>query len=149
MKKSPTVNALRIEKTIKAPVERVFRAWTEAGQMVQWWSPEGIECRDAQADPKVGGAYRIHMVSKDGKHTAYGKYTQIIPNKRLQFTWQWEEKDMPQTIVTVEFEGVGEITRLTLLHKGFVSKEEVESHSWGWTTCLEKRFAPYVEKHGS
>jgi uncharacterized protein YndB with AHSA1/START domain len=42
---------------------------------------------------KIGGAYRIHMVSEKGGHAAVGKYREIVPNKRLQFTWQREDND--------------------------------------------------------
>jgi uncharacterized protein YndB with AHSA1/START domain len=149
-KNTPATNTqkkeLLITRVFDAPRERVWKAWTDPKEMVKWWSPEETECRDVQADFKIGGTYRIHMVSKDGDHTAYGTYTEIVPHKRLQFTWAWKEKDMPQTIVTVEFESLGKTTRLTLTHEGFVSKEEVESHTWGWTTCLEKRFTPYIKK---
>lgn len=147
MNKTAIMKPLKIVREFKAPVERVFKAWTDPELMVQWWSPEDIECRDVKADPIVGGAYRIHMVSKDGNHTAYGLYKQIIPNKRLQFTWAWEEKtDFPESVVTVEFENLGKSTRLTLIHEGIVSQEEREGHASGWTTCLEKRFAPFIEE---
>ena len=57
----------------------VFRAWTDPKQMVQWWSPADIECRNVEADLKVGGAHRIHMVSEKGDHVAIGEIQADYP----------------------------------------------------------------------
>jgi uncharacterized protein YndB with AHSA1/START domain len=140
-----TIDSLTVTRIIKAPCELVFEAWTEPKQMVQWWSPVDIECRKVEADLRIGGTYRIHMITKEGDHIAYGKYTRIILNKRLQFTWQWEHKEMPLTTVKVDFEDLGETTRLTLVQKGFVDKEESEAHTHGWSTAIEK-FAGLIEQ---
>jgi len=129
---------LIITRTINAPCALVFRAWTEPEQMVQWWSPEEIECRSVEADSKIGGTYRIHMVSKEGDHIVSGKYTQIIPEKLIQFTWKWETDDMPGTTVTVQFKALENKTQLTLIHEGFVVKEDADSHNGGWSSAIEK-----------
>jgi uncharacterized protein YndB with AHSA1/START domain len=137
---------LVITRVINAPCGLVFRAWTDAKQMAQWWSPVDIECRSAAADLKIGGAYRIHMVSEKGDHIAIGKYQEIVPNRRLQFTWQWEDYTMPDSVVTVEFEDLGKTTRLTLTQEGFPDQEDADDHKKGWTTAIEK-FAQLIE-HG-
>jgi uncharacterized protein YndB with AHSA1/START domain len=135
-----------ITRVIKAPCKLVFKAWTDPKQMVQWWSPEDVECRSVTADLKIGGAYRIHMVSKKGDHIAIGKYRHIVPNKRLQFTWQWETYAMPDSTVTVEFEDLGKTTRLTFIHEGFPDKEDADDHSKGWTSAI-KKFARLMEQN--
>jgi uncharacterized protein YndB with AHSA1/START domain len=140
-----------ITRVINAPCKMVFRAWTDPKQMVQWWSPADIECRSVTADLKIGGAYRIHMVSEDGDHIATGKYKEIVPDKRLQFTWRWEKNDRhqpmePDTMVTVEFKNLGKTTRLTLIHEGFPEKEFADDHNQGWTSAIEK-FARLIEQN--
>ena len=137
---------LVVTRVIKAPCAMVFKAWTEPKQMVQWWSPIKIECKSVSADSKVGGAYRIHMISKEGNHIAFGNYTKITRNKRLQFTWSWEKNPMPETLVTVDFEDLGKTTRVTLTHEGFVDKVEAAEHTDGWTTAI-KKFAGLMEKN--
>jgi uncharacterized protein YndB with AHSA1/START domain len=150
MKNDSTVSppGLRVVVTreLKAPCAMVFRAWTEPKQMVQWWSPENAECRDVKADVKTGGTYRIHMFSEKGDHIAYGKYLEIVPNKRLQFTWQWETYAMPESRVTVEFEDLGKTTRLTLIHEGLPDQEDADDHQRGWISALAK-FAGMIEQH--
>jgi uncharacterized protein YndB with AHSA1/START domain len=135
-----------IRRVIKAPCQRVFKAWTDSKQMAQWWSPEGVECRSVSAAVKAGGAYRIHMVSKNGEHIAIGKYKQIVRNKRLQFTWEWETYAMPESVVTVEFEDLGATTRLTFVHEGFPDKEDASDHKKGWTSAI-KKFARLIEEN--
>jgi uncharacterized protein YndB with AHSA1/START domain len=135
---------LVIERVINAPCTMVFKAWTDPKQMVQWWSPVDIECRSVTADLKIGGSYRIHMVSKEGDHIAIGTYQEIVPNKRLRFTWQWEHYAMPDSVVTVEFEDLGKATHLTLTQVGLPDREDADSHHHGWTTAIEK-FARMIE----
>jgi uncharacterized protein YndB with AHSA1/START domain len=135
-----------ISRVIKAPCKLVFKAWTDPKQMAQWWSPQDVECRSVSADVKIGGAYRIHMVSKKGDHIAIGKYEQIIPNKRLQFTWEWETYAMPDSRVTVEFEDLGKTTRLTFTHAGFPDQEDATDHKKGWTSAI-KKFARLIEQN--
>jgi uncharacterized protein YndB with AHSA1/START domain len=134
----PPGSKLTIQRIINAPCRLVFNAWTDPRQMVQWWSPEDVECRSVTADLKVGGAYRIHMLSPDGDHIAIGKYEEIVPGKRLRFTWEWEHYAMADSVVTVEFEDLGKTTRLTLTHEGLPDREDTPDHKRGWTSALNK-----------
>lgn len=150
MKNNPTPGSpelkLVLTRILNAPCALVFQAWTDPKQMVQWWSPKEIECRSVTADLKIGGAYRIHMVSKEGDHVAIGEYMEIVPNKRLKFSWQWEHYAMPDSVVTVEFEDLGKTTRLTLTQEGIPDQEDADSHKHGWTTAIEK-FAELIEQN--
>ncbi|MEJ0088458.1 MAG: SRPBCC domain-containing protein [Limisphaerales bacterium] len=130
--------SLVVSRVINAPCELVFRAWTDPEHMGQWFSPDGVGCRSFTGEVKVGGAYRLHMVSKVGNHIAIGKYKEILLNKRLQFTWERMAEGVPLTLVTVDFEDLGKTTRLTLTHEGFPAREDSDDHNEGWTSLLEK-----------
>ncbi|HEV2696011.1 MAG TPA: SRPBCC domain-containing protein [Verrucomicrobiae bacterium] len=134
-----------ISRVIQAPRALVFKMWTDAEHMAQWFSPADIECRSLTAAVKVGGKFRIHMVSKKGDHIAIGKYLKIVPDKYLQFTWQWEAYAMPESVVTVELQDRGGATLLTLTHQGFPDREDAEDHQRGWTSML-KKFAAWVKR---
>jgi uncharacterized protein YndB with AHSA1/START domain len=129
---------LVVSRVINAPCELVFRAWTDPEHMGQWFSPDGVECRSFTGEIEVGGLYRLHMVSKDGDHIAIGKYKEILPNRRLQFTWERAAEGVPLTLVTVDFEDLGKTTRLTLTHEGFPDHDDAKDHNNGWTSLLEK-----------
>ena len=135
-----------ITRLLAAPCALVYQAWTDPRQMVQWWSPQGVECRSVTAEARVGGTYRIHMSSERGDHIAIGTYLQLVLNQRLQVTWQWEHYPMPDSIVTVDFEDLGKTTRLTLTHSGLPVAEDAPDHPWGWTSALDK-FAGLMEQN--
>jgi uncharacterized protein YndB with AHSA1/START domain len=86
------------------------------------------------------------MFSEKGDHIAIGNYKEIIPNQRLQFSWQWEHYAMPDSLVTVEFEDLGKATRLTLIHEGIPDQEDAADHNRGWTSAIEK-FAGLIEQN--
>ena len=58
--------ALVVRRTIHAPVEPVFHAWTRPEQLRQWWGPGPVTCCHAEIDLRVGGAYRIGNRLPDG-----------------------------------------------------------------------------------
>ena len=101
-------------------------------------------CCNLTTDVKVGGKFRIHMVSQRGDHFAVGTYKEIVRNKRVQFSWSWESYAMPDSVVTVNFEDLGKTTRLTLLHEGLPDQEDASEHNHGWNSMMEK-FAGLIE----
>lgn len=129
---------LVVSRVIQAPCALVFKAWTEPEHITNWFSPEWVECRSFDMDIRIGGAYRLHMVSSNGDHIAVGKYTEIIPNQRLQFTWDREDTPAHSTLVTVDLEDLGKTTRLTLTHEGFNDQADCDDHNEGWTSVFEK-----------
>ena len=141
-KNDPTTVAkgfkLTVTRIINAPCAMVFRAWTEPEQLAQWFGPAEVELRDLKVEVKMGGAFRVHFVSKTGDHIATGNYREIVPNQRLKFSWSWEHYAMPDSVVTVDFEDLGQTTRLTLVHEGLPDQEDADDHTKGWTSMIEK-----------
>lgn len=132
---------LVVKRSFKSPIERVFAAWTDAEQIKRWFAPGDMTVPMAEADVRVGGRYRIQM-SESGDdcefHTTGGVYREVIPNRRLVFTWQWEGSDL-ETMVTLEFKSLSaKKTELTLIHEGFDSEDTRDKHGQGWEGCLAK-----------
>src|SRR5262249_11866527 len=59
--------ALVVRRTIRAPVERVFDAWTRPEHLRRWWGPKPVRCTEAEVDLRRGGRYRIANQHPDGK----------------------------------------------------------------------------------
>lgn len=129
---------LEIKRTFNVGIEQVYQAWTDPNIMAQWMGPGTVTCKKVDIDLKVGGKYRIHMVSEDGDHVAIGEYRLIEPNKKLEYTWTWEGGELGDTLVTVDFNGNNEKTDLTITHIDFPAAEAAEKHTEGWNGCLEK-----------
>lgn len=130
---------LVLKRTLQAPVEQVYRAWTTPALIMRWFAPGDMTVPQAQADVREGGSYRITMQEPDGEsYTTYGIYQQVVPNQRLVQTWQWEGSQ-EQTLLTIEFRALGErTTELTLTHERFATVEAKDQHQDGWQGCLQK-----------
>ena len=133
--------SVRVERVIRADRERVFRAWTEAGQMKRWFAPQGFTIPEAEVDARPGGAFRVLMRAPDGsEHVARGAFRRVEPPSLLTFTWAWESaaEEADETLVTVELTEQGDGTRVLLVHEGFSTEAERESHEEGWISCVER-----------
>ncbi len=132
---------LTVSRRYRATRDRVFEAWTHPEIMKQWFSPEGVTNPAIEVDLRVGGAYRVEMLTPDGKRPiAVGTYQDITRPERLVFTWAWEGEaeptDVGETLVTVEFLDRGDETEVVLTHVGFPHEEGRKAHEEGWTSCL-------------
>lgn len=139
-----TMTALKITRTIRAPREAVWAAWTQPDQVKKWSCPVPDGVRRYESDLKVGGAFTLAMEVEGKAHTAFGTYREIDPPHRIAYTWDWKESPMGETLVTVEFAEKDGETVVTLTHEGFPDGEIKDSHVQGWTGCfvnLEALFA--------
>jgi uncharacterized protein YndB with AHSA1/START domain len=131
---------LRLSRSFAAPRDRVFRAFTAPAQLVKWWGPEGFTVPACTMDVRAGGTWQTVMRSPEGKdHIVSGVYREIIPPKRLVFTWAWEEDGARghETLVTIELLEAPGGTRLELTHEVFESEERRERHRHGWSGCFD------------
>jgi uncharacterized protein YndB with AHSA1/START domain len=138
-----SVPTLKLEREFAAPVARVFAAWTDPRLMAQWWGPENVSCPVCEIDLRVGGRYRTCMKRGNGEENwVSGEYREIVPDRRLAFTWAWEEngKRGHEMLVEVDFARAGANTRVTLAQSNFATLESCTNHRAGWSSsfiCLD------------
>ena len=132
--------ALQLKRIFQASREKVYGAWIEPDAMKKWFAPsEEFSIPTVEVDLRVGGKYRIDMQAPNGNHhVATGIYREIQPPRKLVFTWVWEDRGMPETLVTVEFHERGNATEVVLTHERFANAEERDRHQQGWTGCLAR-----------
>lgn len=130
--------SLTIRRTVAAPRERVFHAWSDPAAMRQWLCPVGSTVTEAVAEARVGGRYRVVMQPDDGgaPSIAYGTYREVVPPERLVFTWHWEHQPV-ETLVTVELHDLGTETEVVLVHEQFPDTGARDRHNQGWASSLE------------
>jgi uncharacterized protein YndB with AHSA1/START domain len=130
---------LQIERTVQAPVEKVFDAWTSEEVMRRWWHVEvGWETSAAEVDLRVGGAVRVVMrdPAKGQDVGGGGTYTEIDPPHRLAFTWTWDG-DTRRTLIEIDFEEVDGATNVRFTHGLLWDEEAVRGHEYGWNKVFD------------
>jgi len=131
--------ALIVRRTINAPAGRLFAAWTEPSELVQWWGPATVTCAGAKIDLVVGGRYRIANRFPDGSIVwIHGIFEQIEPPGRLVYTWQLESQDQAAERVTVRFvPRAATVTEVIVTHERIADKAIRARHMQGWNGCLD------------
>jgi uncharacterized protein YndB with AHSA1/START domain len=134
--------SLTLKRRLKAPPAKVFAAWTDPEKIKRWMGPGEIVTQRAEADPRVGGRYRIEMHSPNGEpHNVGGVYREIVANEKLVFTWAWDvaPSDEPhESLVTVLLKADGDGTLLTLTHEKLFDEKSRDGHQHGWMGALDK-----------
>src|SRR5208282_2046114 len=119
--------SLTLKRRLRAPPAKVFAAWTDPEKIMRWMSPAEFKTPEAESDARVGGRYRIVMLSPDGeKHAVGGVYREVVANEKLVFTWAWDAApgdEAYQSLVTVLFKPDDGGTLLTLTHERLFDEE--------------------------
>lgn len=120
--------AVRFERTLAAPVERVWEFLTETSRLPGWYG-------DGKIEPRVGGSVKMM-----GGHIR-GTVTQWNPEKKLVYTWNvfnpdQYESDYPESYVTLRLEPKDKSTVLKLTHMPVLEQFE-KQNALGWHTFLD------------
>src|SRR5437763_13822716 len=109
--KTDVTEAIEIERTFNAPVARVWQALTNVDQMRQWY----FELEKFK--PESGFEFRFTVEHKGVKYRHCCKVTEVIPQKRIAYTWRYE--DQPgDSLVSFDLVADGNKTKLKLTHIG-------------------------------
>ena len=141
MERVATKPSLTLTRHYPVGPEKVWRAWTDAQAVKQWWGPgPGEPVSAAELDVRVGGRFRIVFGGQDGKaHTCAGEYQEVVPNRKLVFTWCWPNSTPERvSLVTIEFKPAGGGTDLVFRHEQFFDQAARDGHMRGWTVTLGK-----------
>ena len=140
--KTSEKTSLEIKRFINAPRDRVYAAWTDPAQLKEWWGPEGVRTRNFTADVRVAGKYRWDLVNQEGEEmTAFGEYRELVPGKKIVFTWQWDDDEAwknTSSVVTVELSDCDGGTDVKLTHVQLPSEASRDRHTEGWNSMLDR-----------
>ena len=149
MTKSNT-NTIRLHRVLKAPPERVFRAFLDPSAMVKWLPPNGFTGQVHHLDAKVGGTYSMSFTNftTEKSHSFGGEYLELTPNERIRHTDRFDDPNLPgemQTTVTLKQVSVG--TELNIVQEGVPAVIPAEACYLGWQeslTLLAKLVEPEI-----
>jgi uncharacterized protein YndB with AHSA1/START domain len=135
---SKTPHAVTLTRTYAAAPEKVWRAWTDPKAMMRWMRPApGFTASVVESDLRVGGRYRIILKGPAGEELeTVGVFREVIPNRKLVYTWTSPNAPDQETVVTVTLTPSGAGTLFELRHDGFPGTKTRDSHTAGWSSSL-------------
>lgn len=157
-------NGVTIERVFNAPVEMVWKAWTDEELAMKWWGPEGFTAPSIRMDLRVGGKYVFAMHGPEGSEWdkdmySAGVYKEIVPNKKLVVTdyfsdeagnimapsEQGQDPNFPKEMtVTILFEQIEDNkTKLSIIYQRPETEEQYQAMlksgmKEGWNSSLNK-----------
>lgn len=135
--KDSRLQSLQIQRFIRATPERVFRAWTDPEDLLQWWGPTGVRCVAAEIELSVGGLYRIANEMPDGSILwISGRFEHVEAPHELTYTWVVENNAPETERVSVRFQAHRHGTKVTINHERIPTADLREQHELGWIGCL-------------
>lgn len=138
------MTSLTLVRRIAARPSIVFDAVSTAEGLAAWWGPEALPVILAEADPRVGGAYRVRFRTGDGReHEAVGEYLEVVRPERLVMSWRYAFGGEPEELgltsrIVFQLRPIEGGTELTFTHADLRNAASRTSHEWGWTGALDK-----------
>ena len=135
-----STGTVRLHRVLKAPPERIYRAFLDAEAMVKWLPPHGFTGKVHHLDAKVGGTYKMSFknFSSGNSHSFGGSYLELVPNERIRHTDKFDDPNLPGEMqVTVTLKAVSCGTELNIVQEGIPSAIPVEMCYLGWQESLK------------
>jgi len=139
---------VRIERHYPYAAEKVWRAWTEPQALSLWFGgmrPGSVG--EAQIDLRVGGRYRIVSRVEGGEtHDVSGEYLEVVPHRRLVFSWAWISTPERVSRVSIELVEADGGTLMRFVHDRFFDDQARANHERGWQPGMDC-LAAYLAQH--
>lgn len=140
-------NTLQFHRVIKAPTERVYRAFIDAAAMAKWLPPDGFTATVQQMDAKVGGRFRMSFTNfaTGHSHSFGGEFLEMKTGELLRYTDKFDDPHLPgEIVVTAKFRSVSCGTDLHITQANVPEVIPVEMCVLGWQDSL-RQLAALVE----
>lgn len=132
-------NVVRLHRVLRAPPERVYRAFLDPDAIVKWLPPHGYTAKVHHMDARVGGSHRMSFTnfSTGNSHAFGGRYVELTPHERIRYTDQFDDPAMPGEMqVTISLAAVACGTELTITQEGIPPAIPLEFCYLGWQESL-------------
>jgi uncharacterized protein YndB with AHSA1/START domain len=132
-------NTVRIHRVLRAPPERVYRAFLDPDAMVKWLPPNGFTGKVHQLEARVGGAYRMSFTNftTGQSHSFGGEYLELVPNERIRNTDRFDDPNLPgEMVTTVTLKAVSCGTEVDIVQEGLPEVIPPTDCYLGWQESL-------------
>ena len=100
-----STGTVHLHRVLRAPPDRVYRAFVEPSAMVKWLPPHGYTAEAHHMDVRVGGGVRMsftHFASGQ-RHSFGGDYLELVPGERLRYTDTFDDPNLPKHLYEKKF----------------------------------------------
>lgn len=132
-------NTVRLHRVLRAPPERVYRAFLDPAAMVKWLPPHGFTGKVHEMDARVGGKHRMSFTNftTGTSHSFGGTYVELRPNEQIRYTDSFDAPGLPGEMqVTVTLRPVACGTEVSIVQEGIPPAIPVEFCYLGWQESL-------------
>ena len=141
--KSETADVVVVERTLNAPVAKVWKALTDVNQMREWY----FDLKEFK--PEIGFEFEFVVEHEGNAYYHLCKVTEVIPQKKIAYTWRYKGEP-GDSLVTFELFADGDKTRLKITHTGVETFPKTpayarENFETGWTTLIDSELGRFVE----
>ena len=142
--KSNLADAVVVERTLNAPVAKVWKALTDVDQMRQWY----FDLKEFRSE--VGFQFEFVVEHEGARYHHLCKITEVVAQKKIAYTWRYKGEP-GNSLVTFELFDEGKNTRLKLTHSEIETFPKTPAYArknfeTGWTTLIGSELKQFVEK---
>ncbi|CRI63203.1 Activator of Hsp90 ATPase-like protein 1-like protein [Thiocapsa sp. KS1] len=133
-------HTVRLHRVLKAPPERIYRAFIDPAAVAKWNAPDGFTAVVHEMDARVGGRYRTSFINfANGEmHSFGGEYGELVPGERIVVTDRFDDPNLPgEMVTTVALRAVSCGTELSITQEGLPDAVPPEMCYLGWQQSLE------------
>jgi uncharacterized protein YndB with AHSA1/START domain len=132
-------NTVKLHRVLRAPAQRIYRAFLDGDAMAKWLPPHGFTGKVHHIKAEVGGAYQMSFtnLTTGNSHSFGGEFLELVPNERIRHTDKFDDPNLPgqmQTTISLKKVSVG--TELSIVQEGIPSAIPVEACYLGWQESL-------------
>lgn len=131
---------VRLHRVLRAPPERVYRAFVAASALERWLPPCGFTGKVHEIDVAVGGGYPMSFTNfgTGSSHAFTVRFTELVPYERIRHTDRFDDPGLPGEMeVSIDLEAVACGTELRIVQAGIPAAIPVEFCHLGWQESLE------------
>ena len=134
-----TTGTVRLHRVLRAPPERVYRAFLEPDAMAKWLPPYGFTCQVHHMEARVGGTYRMSFrnFGTGHAHSFGGEYLELVPFEKIRYSDRFDDPSLLGRMeATISLRQVSCGTELAILQEGLPEVIPVEMCHLGWQESL-------------
>ena len=138
---SDKTGTVRLHRVLRAPAERIYKAFTDKSALERWLPPYGFTGVIHEIDVRVGGGYRMSFTNfgTGNSHSFTVKYIELLPCERIRHTDRFDDENLPgEMVVSIELKRVSCGTDVSIVQEGIPPVIPEEMCYLGWQESLEQ-----------